>query len=387
MGRKSDYENLHRKYNKEECTFDQVKDKFGREPMSTAEFAVYLSEISGFHIDEKTVKNRIKAICEASGGALSNDDFRKDASDIRSKYELKPKYHATLLTLVNTDYFDGRRNDRLLSTRAELYKQLTSNIEKYLPEPEKKEVKSNPSYVNAVLEEALSEHINRELGAVLRSLYHIDSVMRYAVMIHFLDNLRPFRQWVEFLDYKEAATRMECSNILDHADDDIYQKRMFESETLDEFLIHYLALQVHHEKYEYVSDDETLSMSALYLLTHLFPVVGIDKNSSVSEMLQQIEAQIENKPRYQELTEKAERILDLHDPAERKIFLALKDLIKMQYLCPEVVPEEHNRMTKYTELVIAEDKWDLIHKLAQLGRMGMSDEELKAMVDMVSKNK
>ena len=190
MGRRSNYENMYKRDNKEESTFDQIKDKFGRKPMSTAEFAVYLSEVSGFHIDEKTVKNRIKAICEDSQGALSSNDFREDATDIRSKYKLKPEYHATLLTLVNTGYFDGRRNDRRLSTRAELYKQLTSNVEKYLPEPEKKEVKSNPSYVNAVLEEALSEHINRELGAVLRGIYHIDSVMRYAVMIHFLGQYR-----------------------------------------------------------------------------------------------------------------------------------------------------------------------------------------------------
>ena len=178
---------------------------------------------------------------------------------------------------------------------------------------------------------------------------------------------------------------MECSNILDHIDADIFQKRMLESETLDEFLIHYLALQVHHEKYEYVSDAETLPMSALYLLTHLFPMVGIDKNSSASEMLQQIEAQIENKPHYQELMEKAGRILNLNDPAELKVFSVLKDLIKIQYLCPEMTPEEYARLIKYTELVIAEDKWDLIHKLTQLGKMGMSDEVLEDMVDMVSK--
>ena len=102
-------------------------------------------------------------------------------------------------------------------------------------------------------------------------------------------------------------------------------------------------------------------------------------------MLQQIEAQIENKPRYQELTEKAGRILDRNDPAELKVFSMLKDLIKIQYLCPEVTPKEYGRMIKYTELVIAEDKWDLIHKLTQLGKMGMSDELLKDMVDMVSK--
>lgn len=49
MGRRSNYENMYKRDNKEESTFDQIKDKFGREPMSTAEFAVYLSEVSGFH--------------------------------------------------------------------------------------------------------------------------------------------------------------------------------------------------------------------------------------------------------------------------------------------------------------------------------------------------
>ena len=112
MGRKSDYAQMHNKENKKTYTFDQVKEKFGREVMSTAEFAAYLSEISGVPIDEKTVKNRIKAICEDSDGTLTNNDFREDASNSRSKYKLRPRYHAILLTLINTEYFDGRKNDR-----------------------------------------------------------------------------------------------------------------------------------------------------------------------------------------------------------------------------------------------------------------------------------
>ena len=386
MGRKSDYANMHEKGSGETCTFDQIKDKFGREPMSTAEFAVYLSEVSGVHIDEKTVKNRIKAICEDSDGALSSNDFRKNASDRRSKYELKPKYHATLLTLINTDYFDGRKNDRRISTRTALYKQLASNIEKYLPEKEKAEVTSNPAYVNAMLEGFLSQHMSSELSSLMRSMYHMDSALRYQAMIHFLNILMPFRKWIESMDSKAMAVRMVYAHTMDERHDAVYQKGMFESTTLDGFLIHYLALQVHDEKYEYLLDDETFSMPALFLASIIFHV-DTYKNPSVTEMLQQIEARLENHPRYQELTEKAERIFDLNNPAELEIFITLKQLIKIQYLRPEVTPEAYERMVRFTESSIAEDKWDLMNKLIQIGRKNMSREDLDAIVAFINKDK
>ena len=382
MGRKSDYTNMYNKKSGKTCTYDQVKDKFGREVMSTAEFATYLSEVSGVHIDEKTVKNRIKAICEDSDGALSIDDFKKGLSNRKSKYELKPTYHTLLLTLLNTDYFDGRKNDRRISTRAKLYEQLIINIGKYLPEAEKAVVMSNPSYVNARLENFLSQHMSRELSSLMRSMYHMDNALRYEAMIHFIDLLMPFRKWIESYDSKAMAVRMACAHTMDDRRDAVYQKGLFESVTLDKFLIHYLALQIHGEEYEYISDDEKLSMPALFLSSLIFHV-GIDPNTSIAEILQEIEARIENKPRYKELTEKAERIFDLSSPVECEIYENLKTLIKIQYLRPEITPKEYNRMVRFTEAAIAEDKWDLLNELIQIGRKNMSQEDLDTIVNII----
>ena len=214
----------------------------------------------------------------------------------------------------------------------------------------------------------------------------MDSALRYQAMIHFLNILMPFRKWIESMDSKAMAVRMVYAHTMDERHDAVYQKGMFESTTLDGFLIHYLALQVHDEKYEYLPDDETFSMPALFLASIIFHV-GTDKNPSVTEMLQQIEARLENYPRYQELTKKAERIFDLNDPAELEIFITLKQLIKIQYLRPEVTPEAYERMVRFTESSIAEDKWDLMNKLIQIGRKNMSREDLDAIVAFINKDK
>lgn len=386
MGRQSDYATMHAKGNKKECAYEQIKDKFGKETMSTTEFAVYLSEISGVHIDEKTVKNRIKAICEDSNGALSVKDFKHGPSNGWSKYELKPEYHSVLFALMNTDYFDGRRNDRRLSTRARLYEQLASNIENYLPEEEKKVVKANPAYVNAVLESFLSNHINGELSALLRALYHSDTVLRYELMIRFLENLILFRKWIESLDSKTVAVRMVYAHNLDELEDAKYQKGLFESVTLDQFLIHYLALQVHNQKYEYISDKEILSMPAMRLAAELFHI-KVDGNQPVKETLARMDAEIENQSRYKEIVEKAEKILNLRDPVEHSVFETLKQLISIQYLCPEVTPEDYERTVRFTESAIADDKWDLVNKFVQFGRQHMSKEDIDALDDFIKKRK
>ena len=386
MGRKTDYARMHNKENKKTYTFDQVKEKFGREVMSTAEFAAYLSEISGVPIDEKTVKNRIKAICEDSDGTLTNNDFREDGSNSRSKYELRPRYHAILLTLINTEYFDGRKNDRRISTRRKLYEQLVSNIERYLPKEEKEVVMSNPSYVNARLEGLLSRHMSNELSALTRDIYHMDSTLRYQVMIYFIEQLMTLRKWVESIDSKAMAVRLVYAHTMDDRRDAIYQKGMFESTTLDRFLIHYLALQVHDKDYEYISDDEELSMPALFLISQMFHM-NIDKDVSVAELFKKVDAQIEDQTRYREITEKAKEIFDLSNPVECEIFEILKRLVKIQYLRPDVTPEEYNRMIRFQESAISKDKWDLWNKLLQIGRKNMSKEDIDAMMEVINKSK
>lgn len=62
----------------------------------------------------------------------------------------------TTSCLINSEYFDGRKNDRRLKTRSDLNNQLAKNVREYLTDSDKQLVLNNPSYVNAELEAQLS---------------------------------------------------------------------------------------------------------------------------------------------------------------------------------------------------------------------------------------
>lgn len=363
---------------KEQITFKDVEDKFGKKNMSVAEFAVYLCkarDLAPGEITEKTIKNYIKEICEASDGKLSIKDFKHDPNNPKSMYILKPQLHSLLITIMATDYFDGRRNERKLSTRGELYLQLVKNINRFLDDGDKKIIKANPAYVNAMLERHLSEHINEQLTSLLRIMYHADPVIRYQLMIEFLSSLTNLRLWMDRLDCNMFSTRLVYTHDLDEVKDAIYQKGLFESIELDKLLINILALRMHSKEYEYISDNEELLPAAMYLAIKLFDV-NIKDDAEINQIIKQVDNFISNEKRYNEIMQKAKSILDLNNSQEAKIYEDLKKLTAIQYLKPEVSLEEYEKTVRFTESCIAKDKWDILNIFSNMGRKTMTTEHI-----------
>lgn len=365
---------------KEPIRYEDVEGKIGKESLSAAELAIYLSGCRSLSSEftEKTVKNYIKAICDESDGLLSINDFKHDPSKNGSKYEFKPEYHSLLLTLMDTDYFDGRRNDRKLSTRTELYGQLVNNINRYMSDIDQKVIKKNPVYTNAVLEQHLSKYISNELTALLRTLYHSDPVKRYQLMIEFLNSLLSLRKWMDKVDSEMMSTRMVYAHELNGLKDAIYQQGLFKSVNLDEFIIKFMALRIHSEKYEYISDEEELSPEAMCLAEKLFNIT-IKDDTDIKKIMDQIKAAISNDKRYNEIMEKAKQILNLEDPLEAQIYSDLKERCKIQYLRPTVSSEEYDRTVRFTEACIADDKWDIIRKFCQVGHH-VTEEDMEEII-------
>lgn len=368
MGRCSNYSTTHRP-EQEPMTYESIKDKFGKEPMSAQEFAVYLSEMEGAVITEKTVRNYVKEICDNSQGLLCTNDFLQSDN---CKYEFKPRYHGLLLTLMNTDCFDSRKNDRKVRTRSKRYKKLVENIEAYLSDSDKEVVKSIPAYINAALEGYLSYHINSELSVILRTLYHLDPVVRYEFMLDFVRHLAAFRKKVNRADSRSFSTKIVYSHELDGQKDASYQKGMFESITLDRFLINYLALLVHDHSY----DDTPPSISAVTLLRLLFP--GLNMELNTDDVVDYLESTVEDRPRCRELIEKARSVFDCSDPIEREVFELLENVVCSQFLRPQVSEQEYQQAVRFAESCIADDKMDILNKFIRLGRENYTEEELDA---------
>ena len=358
--------------------YEDVEKKIGKMSLSATELAIYLAKCKGLPeegITEKTVKNYIKAICDESGGVLSISEFKHDPSKRGSKYEFKPEYHGLLLTLLNTDYFDGRKNERRLSTRNTLCEQLISNIDKYLSNNDEKNIKEHPAYVNAVLERHLSKHINNELTVLLRTIYHSDPVIRYQLMVELLSALFSMRKWMMKVDSKMISTKMVYAHELNELEDAKYQKGIFEAVNLDEFIIKFMALRMHGGTYKNISDNEKLTPVAMRLAQSLYNITVRD-DADIKRILDQIDEQISNSKRYKEIMGKAEKILDLEDPQEAQIYYDLQERCKIQYLRPGVCLEDYKKTVKFTESCIADDKWDIINKFAQLGRQAMNKEQM-----------
>lgn len=128
MGRDRDY----KREKTEEEYVSEVEKLAYKGVLTPKQMAAYLSKYSRKHIhfDEKKVKGRIEEICALSDGLMCVDDFK--AKTGRKPYQFKPEWHGLLFALMDTEYFDNRKNNRLLSTRESLYRDLVVNIEFYL---------------------------------------------------------------------------------------------------------------------------------------------------------------------------------------------------------------------------------------------------------------
>lgn len=368
---------------KAQPSYETVKAKFGTEDMTIEELTVFLrNSPRGARPDltEKSVKNYIKSLCESSNGLLKPEDFKKNPEYSKSPYCIKPEWQGLLVALMDSDYFEGRKNDRRLKTRADLNRQLAENVENYLGGEDKRIVMENPAFINAELESRLSKHINQELVILMRTMYHVSPVIRYKLMLEFLKNLANLRIWMSRQDSKEEATRLVYAHELDEIHNAIYQKGLFLSKSLDELLISLLATRMHDEEYVYVDGYEEMTPIGVYFATLIFEGEFPD-TSAAKRQLDELEQALNDDSLIQTIQEKAKKILNLKDPFEQFLYDDLIRMAKLHRCTPYVSPEEYERMVRFTESAIAQDKWDILNRFMKLGDHPLDEEDVASLME------
>ena len=58
------------------------------------------------------------------------------------------------------------------------------------------------------------------------------------------------------------------------------------------------------------------------------------------------------------------------------MYYDLMNMAKMRCCTPYVSPEDYDRMVRFTESAIADDKWDIINKFLQLGNRVLGSGEI-----------
>lgn len=369
MGRHADYS---RKEEKEKISLEGARAKLGKDIMTPADYVPLVHEYQGLLVDEKTIKKRIQAICENSGGLLSVKDLK---SGPRGAYRFDPSYNELLLILVATECFDGRKNDTLASTRGIIYPQLLKNIEK-LSNTDQKTIKEHPSYISTKLECWLMEHITYELCATSSTLSFANTTVRTTLMYEFLWDLMEFRRQAEIEDAFSKAEKHIDSHTLyppgrssdGNSNNDILylaKRKAFESEKLDEFLIALIVIKKLGEDFQYVSPDEVISIPTLALARRKYQ---LQLTSEWKKKLNGFEKHIANEARYKELVGELKKILNLNNEVESTIYRKFIKILEIEYIRPYVSPEDYARMIRFQENNMMLKKQEILKEIEEIER-------------------
>lgn len=336
MGRKPEYKNYTQKdiYDNERKLAENCKEKLFKEPVKTSEIAAYLSVYSryGIHFDSKKVKLRIDEICNMSNGLLKKKDFRKDPDNDKSMYVFKPEVHGLLLTLLDTGYFDDRKNDRKLSTRENLYRDLTVNIKLYLKGEDRDFVFSNPAFACASCEGILSEAISLKMSKITNINMHSDESIRIKLMKRTYDALDKLT--IENTDeaIHITSSKWVYSHVFNDHTGGEYLSALFGEDSLIGYLICLLALKVHSDKLDVEDLKKMTSYMALYIWVRelgeaqkdpLWVELSQMSIDEIDQLKEELSEGTDNNPDYAILMKRAREFFDTSRPEEAQL---LKDL-------------------------------------------------------------
>ena len=367
MGRQSDYTI---KEDKKEISLEDARCKLGKKAMSPADFVPLLKERRDYTVDEKTIRNYIKDICQESQGILAPTDFQKGKN---KAYRFQSSYNELLLTLMATDYFDKRKNDARVSTRALSYEQLLNNID-MLPEELQKTIKDHPTYMSAKIECELYERVLIESGTLLGELCSVDPLMRYHFMYDFLSLLIRFRRYIQEEDAILCVDRVisaHCQYPPNKEDYELHRKAAL-SNTIWEFLFCLIALKMRGQDFQYITENEQLSTPAFALAHKLFYWKG---GPQYQAELEKIDKEIEDNQRYQEIIAQIKNIFDINDSKEKNLFDQIKRIIQINYLRTKVSAKDLAQIYRIAEHALKAKKNEIAEDLDWIKKRSVKPQE------------
>ena len=355
MGRHSDYSI---KEDKEKISFEEAYAKLGKDVMTPSDYVPLVEKYLGLPVDEKTIRKRVQEICNRSQGLLSVRDFK---SGSKNSYRFDPSYNELLLALIATECFDKRKNDSRVSTRAAIYNQLLQNIVR-LPKETQETIKKHPAWLNTKLECKLMDRIAYELAANIAVLSSATTVLRYHLMYQFIGRLVRFRIEAQQEDALLSIDRIIDSRSIGYRDTKKMEARQYacEAEKLEDFLISLIAIQKQGDEFQYVSSDEILSSLGIQLARKVF---RLEVPAELEKEFEKLEGQLYSEARYAEIKNGLKKILNLDDDKEKTLYSQLVRVMEIEYLKPNVSPEDYDRMIRFTEDAVAAKKEEMLREL------------------------
>lgn len=360
MGRTSDYT---KQVRNEECentvetkksskSFADIKRMFAKEPMTAEQFGIYLGECkaAGDFISDKTIKRYIEKLCKMSDGKITPSKFMKtvDGTDV---YIIQPEIQELLVAMFDTDFFGAKGKPKAgIDVKQRLRAQLAENVEIYLDEDIKKQVKSAPQFLNARLEDILTEKINNEVRGMFATMQDSDDTIQYQLMLETLDRLVAIRRWMNEWNARINLIKQEFAKTEQEKQDAKNKTGLFKHKQLQDILIDVISNLLEGKEYEYISEEEEIFYPTLYAASKMYDITAMPGNE-LTLWLQEVEENISNLKRYKYIQKKARALFDENDHLEKKILDSIDKIARTQLVSNEsdMTPEQYERLVRFTE--------------------------------------
>ena len=390
--RNEEYENIVETTKKSAKSFADIKRMFAKEPMTAEQFGIYLGgcKAAGDFISDKTIKRYIKKLCKMSEGKITPLKFMKtvDGTDV---YIIQPEIQELLVAMFDTDFFGVKGKAKAgIDVKQRLRAQLAENVEIYLDEDIKKQVKSAPQFLNARLEDILTEKINKlpmsyfdkrinnEVRGMVATMQDSDDTIQYQLMLETLDRLVAIRRWMNEWNARINLIKQEFAKTEQEKQDAKNKIGLFKHKQLQDIFIDVISNLLEGKEYEYISEEEEIFYPTLYAASKMYDITAMPGNE-LTVWLQEVEKNISNLKRYQYILKKARDLFDENDYLEKKILDSIDKITRTQLVSNEsnMTPEQYERLVRFTEDASMEEKQEILCKLEHSGDLTLDEQTLK----------
>lgn len=393
MGRTSDYAKqvLDKDFEysveskKKTKNFNDIEKMFAKKPMTAEQFGIYLGgrKIAGDVISDKTIKRYIEKLCKMSDGKITSSKFMKTVGGTDT-YIIEPEVQRLLVAMFDTDFFGAKGKPKAgTDVKQKLRAQLAKNVEKYLDEDVKKQVELAPQFLNARLEDILTEKIKNEICGMFATMQDSDATIQYQLMLETLNRLVAVRRWMNEWNTRINLLKQEFAKTEQEKQDAKNKTGLFKNKQLQDILIDVIACLLEGKEYEYISEEEEISYPALYAANKMYDITGMPENE-LTLWIRKVEENISNLQRYQCIQKKARLLFDENDYLEKKILDSIDKIARTQLVSNEsdMTPEQYERLTRFIEYASMEEKQEILCKLEQSENLVLDEQILKEIMDI-----
>lgn len=314
---------LHEEREKEQQLLENIKLKFGKEPMSKIEFAAYYNSLdSKYTVDEKTIRNKFKKIFEKYKSYVDENPFFKK--------DIPPNIQKMLFVYLRSERLDKRKDKNNIISAENDNKLSKKLIDKYLDEEDILFLKETPAYTYAEMESEINHLLKTWMNNTLYYLINLEPQIKIALIHEFSRALSYITSILEGYKIYSCTDQLMLSEICSDKrenKDELYEK-ITKVKTIEEILEVCMIMRASGIEEDFRIDKlKKVTSIDMYLLTKHYNGMDLSEEKKKEYLQEAIELLDENK-RYSNIIKRVKDVLDFNKAEDVLVYLLIEAVVE-----------------------------------------------------------